>query len=334
MEFTNLTGFPARYQAGATTDTEMLGIIASKVTFALEDSGLVPVSDEEQAWPVFEKPFVFRGVGLAQELEFRQRGVDVLVFGNAVAPGGRPVREMDVSIRSGQLAYTVRVLGERFWRKAWRGLTPTEPEPFTEMPLTNDRAYGGAASFEGNEFQHAVNPEGRGFYMDKADAEGGPLPNLERPGQLIEEWTDNPRPACLYKPSGGSMDPAAVAGDPFEILPDILRDGFNQTVPELVVELEGLGDRLELEGFDPRGLLDLPLPALRGPTAHVSVGELRSRFPSTLSRLIVLVPERVLIATYLCLFRYLFRPEEKRSVELRWPEEPAQTPAAAGGHGG
>ena len=42
----------------------------------------------------------------------------------------------------------------------------------------------------------------------------------------------------------------------------------------------------------------------------------------------------VLIATYICLFRYLFRPEEKRSVELRWPEEAAQTPAAAGGHGG
>lgn len=334
MEFTNLTGFPARYQAGASTDTEMLGIIASKVTFVLEDGGLVPVTDEEEAWPVFEKPFLFRGVSLAQELEFRKRGVDVLVFGNAVAPGGRPVREMDVAVRSGQLHYSLRVFGDRYWQKSWGRLKPTEPEPFTEMPLTNDRAYGGAASFQGNELQHAVNPDGRGFYMEKAGAEGGPLPNLERPGQLIEAWTDSPQPACLYKPSGRNMDPEAAARDPYELVPEILRDTFNQTVRELVVEPEGLGDRLHLQGFDPQGAVEFPLPALRGPLAHVSVGELRSRFPSTLSTLVALVPERVLIATYVCLFRYVFRPEEKRAVVLRWPEQASQTPAVTERKGG
>jgi hypothetical protein len=329
MEFTNLTGFPAKFQPGGTTDSEMLGIVASKVTYLTEGARLVPVTDETQAWPVFDKPFFFRGVSLAQELEFRKRGIDVLVFGNAVVPAREPVPEMEVAIRSGRLDYRVRVIGDRIWNRSAGGLAPSEPKPFSEMPLTNERAYGGVATFDGADFHHAVNPDGRGFYMEEDQAAGGAMPNLERPDEPIGAWTDNPKPACLFKPTGRHMDADAPGDDPYASMPRVLRDTFNQAVPELVVEPGDLGERLELFGFDRRGALALPLPPVNGPTAHVAVGKLRSRFPSTLSTLLVLVPEGVVIATYLCLFRYLFRPQEKRTVMLRWSE--AGEPAAAGG---
>jgi hypothetical protein len=45
---------------------------------------------------------------------------------------------------------------------------------------------------------------------------------------------------------------------------------------------------------------------------------LKSRFPLFISTIVALVPQRVLVVSYLGLFRYLFRPEELRRAELRW----------------
>jgi hypothetical protein len=120
-------------------------------------------------------------------------------------------------------------------------------------------------------------------------------------------------------------------GDPLERIAASIGPSFNQAVPEFVVDPHDLGDVLHLEGFSEQGPLDLPMPPRTGPHAVAFVGELASRFPSVLSTLIVLVPERVCIATYVSLFRYLFRPREKRYVELRPADAPTTAPEKAGG---
>ena len=89
MEFLNSTAFPSKLIAGSTSDREMLYSVACKVTYLLENDVLVPVGSD-QAWPIFEKRFVLDGVFLGADVEFRRSGIDILVFGDATAPGGEP----------------------------------------------------------------------------------------------------------------------------------------------------------------------------------------------------------------------------------------------------
>lgn len=318
MDFTNSTDVPAEMLVGSTGDREMLCIVASKVTYRIDEGGGLVLVTGEDAWPVFEEPFVFRSVDLAPDLDFRKQGIDLVVFAKATAPHAEPVPAMRLGIECGDLRHEIDVFGERRWTKSGRGLAPSEPEPFVEMPLTNDRAYGGAASWEGVEMEHPVNPDGKGFYLSEEEAVDSPLPNLERPSDRIGAWSDQPGPACLYRAQGVEIDPEeAESEDPEALVASQMQTMFNQTVPELIADPEGWGDHLRLSGFSRSGELVFPVPEVGGPTAHASIGNLQSRFPSTLSSLIVLVPERIMIATYVCLFRYLFRPEEIRSVALR-----------------
>ena len=201
MEFVNQTPYPAKFLTGSTGEREIIGIVACKVTYRLRDKTLVPVTGEE-AWPVFDKPFEFEGVPLSPEVDFRKKGVDILVFGPAVAPAGKPVSRMNVTAVCGQVRHSVAVFGDRVWKNSAQGLTPSDPVPFTTMPLTNDRAYGGSALMAGAEVVHTINPAGRGLLFEQKEAEGTHLPNLEEPGAQITDWRDMPRPACWFKPTG------------------------------------------------------------------------------------------------------------------------------------
>jgi len=320
MDFTNRTPFPAKLLTGSTGEREILAIVACKVTYRLEQERLVPVTGDD-AWPVFDKPYEFEKVSLAPDLEFRKRGIDILVFGKVIAPQGKAVRSMRVAVECGQIRHQVAVFGDRVWRKAMLRFVPSEPEPFLEMPLTNDRAFGGKAKMYGAEVAHPINPDGRGFLFEKEEVEGTPLPNIEDPDALIKTWQDKPRPACFFKPLGilekKNLPEEHPERVPFRVMPTL----FNQAVPELVAQPEDLGDSLRLIGFAPDGDIVFPMPSVKGPSVHARVGDLQSRFPATLSTLLVLAPERVLVASYLALFRYLMRPMEKRQAELKWPED-------------
>lgn len=320
MEFVNKTPFPAKFLTGSTGEHEIIGIVACKVTYRLEDEIIIPVTGQE-AWPVFDKPFEFKGIPLAPEVDFRKNGIDILVFGNAVAPDKKPVPWMSVSAVCGQIHHRLTVFGDRVWKNSGQGLSPSDPVPFITMPLTNDRAFGGAALMAGAEVLHPINPEGRGFLYEQQGAEGTPLPNLEDPDALIENWRDMPRPACWFKPAG--MLRAKDAPEiPPEQLPVVMMElMFNQAVPEFVAQPEELGETLHLSGFSADGDVVFPMPGTQGPTAEVHVGDLKGRFPATLATLIALPRENVLIATYRALFRYLMRPQEKRRTELKWSED-------------
>jgi hypothetical protein len=165
---------------------------------------------------------------------------------------------------------------------------------------------------------HPINPIGRGFYLSPEMAEEQPLPNLEFPDALIRTLEDRPPPACFFKPQGSLLVKLDRENDIDQLFRDSVRYGFNQTIPALVASLEDLGPGLRLYGFSPEGDITFPMPPHSGPTAHVTTGARRSRFPSTLSTIVALVDEQVLVATYLCAFRYLMQPLEKRRVELRW----------------
>lgn len=111
---------------------------------------------------------------------------EVVVSGDALAPGGRPVPHLDVSVevaREGgrRTAKLLRVSGDRYWGMDVIDREPvlSPPRPFTEMPLTFERAFGGAG--------HPTNPDGRGHDAVRRLARGEPvaLPNVEDRRHLI-----------------------------------------------------------------------------------------------------------------------------------------------------
>ncbi len=113
---------------------------------------------------------------------------EVLVTGKCFTPGGEPRPASQVSFTVGSINKTLNVFGNRYWKLTPGGRFISEPEPFTEMPITWDRGFGG------RDFKK--NPLGKG--MDKVTMPDGkevlPLPNIEDPQNMIGSPSDRPEP--------------------------------------------------------------------------------------------------------------------------------------------
>lgn len=140
-------------------------------------------------------------------------GLEVALLGAAYPEGGAPTTERYVRMRVGDLTRSLRVVGDR----EWAGGVASSPQPFTRMPLTWERAFGGTAEVWIDDHTalpllHRWNALGRGLdaeAMAKAVAEhhgAAPsfprleytrmLPNLEHPASPITSPRDEPEPYC------------------------------------------------------------------------------------------------------------------------------------------
>lgn len=143
------------------------------------DQALLPFAAKELGEQVFD-------LGMP-----KPRG-ELLVYGAAQAPGGRPVGGLDVTVRLGTIEKTLRVLGDRFWVPDRDGSAAmTDPRPFTEMPLDYAHAFGGP--------DFKKNPKGKGHGAEALLRTGqpAPLPNLEDPRHPVLLPTDTRDPACF-----------------------------------------------------------------------------------------------------------------------------------------
>lgn len=96
---------------------------------------------------------------------------EVMLCGAAHAP--KPVEAMQVRLQCGPVDKRLRVIGDRRWDRTWtRSICVHVPAPFTRMPLTLDRAYGGA--------DHD-NPLGCGHLppLSWLQVQAGRMPNIE-----------------------------------------------------------------------------------------------------------------------------------------------------------
>lgn len=112
---------------------------------------------------------------------------EFLVHGRVYAPGGTPVAACAARARVGAHEKVLFAFGDR----NWNGSTPTDAQPFTEMPLAWTQAYGGA--------DYPANPLGKGS-LPVLQADGSkrrPLPNLEHAKQRIVQPEDRPDPASF-----------------------------------------------------------------------------------------------------------------------------------------
>ena len=122
---------------------------------------------------------------------------DLLVSGHAWPGGGRSVTAMRAGIAMGSWRKELAVFGDRIWELGATGIAATRPLPFTSMPITYDRAFGGPGS--------RSNPDGRG--MGGGDR-GARLPNIEHPDRQIAQPTARPEPAG-FGPLGPYWRPRA-----------------------------------------------------------------------------------------------------------------------------
>jgi uncharacterized protein YjbI with pentapeptide repeats len=116
---------------------------------------------------------------------------EVLVFGEAFAPGGQPRPAFRVRAQVGPVDKTIYVVGKRRWVRG----VPSEPEPLERIALGWDKAFGGPG--------FALNPGGMGFAPIEENGEKVHyLPHLEDPNRLLTSPRQQPPPAGF-----GPLDP-------------------------------------------------------------------------------------------------------------------------------
>jgi hypothetical protein len=179
---------------------------------------------------------------------------------------------MAVSVSVAERQTVLRVVGDRVWR---RDGTATAPEPFTEMPLVWERAYGGRHASGEREFAEQRNPVGCGFLgeRDPSELEGSPAPNLLDPQAPLERLGDEAVPAC-FAPSAGAWLPRREFAGTYDAawqrgrapyLPDDFDPRFLQCATgELCFErfLQGT-EAVRIGGMTLEGPIEFTVPTVR-----------------------------------------------------------------------
>ena len=209
---------------------------------------------------------------------------EVVLLGQAHAPGGAPCPRMHVSLAVGSARRELLVSGDRRWERQHFRQRPNDPEPFTVMPLTWERAFGGTCAVEIDresfiDLCDVRNPVGRGW--DPApDAEalarqmnspkGYPhfdatrlLPNVERPQSPVTAWEDAPEPACWAPvPTTSSVHALRVMQDGPDG-PQIGPGVYHRAHPDWVLPgVPEAGARVSAQGVTAHGSWAFALPRL------------------------------------------------------------------------
>jgi hypothetical protein len=251
----------------------------------------VPVVMADQPWG---EPAA-SSLRYASDLTLTKPATDVMMVGTAHAPAGRRVTEMDVALRVGPLSKTVRVFGDRVWRKGLLSAAASSPQPFDRMPLVYERSFGGtdrSHEAEGKMEDEPRNPVGRGFRGKKSSlpVEDTPLPNLEEPRHLIKGLKDAPPPANFgpiaahWQPRrsyAGTYDEAWQKNRCPYLPADFDLRFCNAAHPDLVAKgyLQG-GEPVEVVGASPRGTLHFALPRVQVRVIYTIAGEKVEKTPN------------------------------------------------------
>ncbi len=204
LEIQNKTPYAAAIAPGLDATGRDLAIVAIKASFAIDAANMrLTVADEQE--PVAHATAFAGEPGFSSllrdcETSPAKPGTDIALYGSAYTPDGKEAESVDAGLRVGPVQKAVRVFGDRVWQSGFGSWRASKPRPFTRMPLSYERAYGGKDQL-GDKPETADweprNPIGAGFAISgrKDRLEGRPLPNLEDPNQPIRHWRDRPPPA-------------------------------------------------------------------------------------------------------------------------------------------
>ncbi len=244
---TNTTGMPAELTVATDKHGRDHCVIVVKGTFDVRDNGDTRPSEVQEPLILADVPFgAPESSCIKYECEFslHKPRADLIVNGKAIAPGGKPAKDVMVALEIGVVRKEARVFGDRHWQKGILSFSATEPVPFLEMPLRFERAFGGSdhshesPKYHGTEIRNTM---GVGFRKnsDGATIEGTLLPNLEHPKKLMQNWSDTPPPVGFGVVSRNWQPRSKFAGtydqrwldDRFPFLPEDFDDHYFQSAP-------------------------------------------------------------------------------------------------------
>ena len=249
MELINATRMTAGYNMGLEVSGRELLVVVIKGTFVLPQAGeqvrlhnkQLPLimADTFTGEPGFSSP--------VDEIDFapRKPACDVLLNGSAHAPAGREVFRQRVSLSVGPMEKSFNVLGNRRWKAGLTGITASEPEAFSLMPISYDVAFGGADRHGEDKSEHDAylpNPIGRGWHkrLKNAWVDGQPLPSTEELGASVSFPSDKYKPMSFGPLARGWPARARFAGtyddqwlaEVFPFLPKDFDERYYQAAPE------------------------------------------------------------------------------------------------------
>lgn len=325
MELINNTPFAVHLARTQTLYRDlMMAIVVIKASYEITPEG-VPQQAQEQL-PVSEEDVTTALGSIDGDVAPVKQGCDLVVLGHAHTPSGRPARQHRVEVRLGSWRRQLLVLGDRVWCKRGGLLVASEPEPFVQMPLTYDRAFGGVASAGPFETAHSDNPHGIGYVHLPEQAEGKPLPNLEELDQRITRWSDRPLPAGVAPlPRHSAMRVARGArADVEEGVTRVLPGLFSMAHPRMLLDEYPARQRLDLEGMRPEGAWGFALPDL--PVwLDVALGERVAQLPAAVDTLCVFPDYARFFLVARRAFIYRILPRRQRNITVRTGALPPAT---------
>jgi hypothetical protein len=357
MDLVNETDLQAALFRSVLPDPDrLMGVVVARATYSLDARGGL-TRDMDDPVPVSRDPIPLPSGELPGDQVPRKEGVDLLALGHVRAPDETPVVQLPVTLMVGEFVASVMVYGDRAWRRkparpppasgSMRRAMPTaasvaasaedarveyepsDPDPFTELPMTWERAYGGAAEIDGRRIPHPDNALGRGYLVPGAPVEGVPLPNLEDPAALLRRCDENPRPLCLAPLPRGSLFQSEDATSVDEETGAMVVHArfFNVAHPRFRVPALLGGEDVTLTGMTAGGPFAFTVPSL---PLHVEVllEKRRYSFPIRVDTLCLLPDERRVVLTWRAPFTYRYIREEVRVARLWQSARSAATPSS------
>ncbi|MBS1929197.1 MAG: DUF2169 domain-containing protein [Chitinophagaceae bacterium] len=316
MDLINHTPFPSIMFRAGIDDNKYAMSVATRVTYDISGNS-IQVSEDQQAWaPQYQAVQTKYGF-LESDYVYRRGAVDILVMGNAKAPNNSPVPYMEVEVHfNKKRIHRIAIFGNRKWEKTIFGTAISTPEPFTEMPLILENAFGGMADWDGVKLPFQNNPSGKGYYFSKEDSLNNPLPNIEDPNCLIKKWSDQPDPTGVCSTPQLSELHARnnVSFDDQGKVTKYDPKFYNTAFPAMLVDKVIPGDTLDITGMGDQAF------SFRIPSCElvmkVSMNERFKEWPMYIEQVGLIVDEQKAFITYRYPINYIVTPMETRTCEI------------------
>jgi hypothetical protein len=291
MNLLNGSGMAAGYTVALDKEGYEHVVVVVKGTFTLPRPGETPKLAEEQVPLVDADQFTGEPGRSATLVEcdyvLEKPYCDVLLNGSAHAPGGRPVERIAVGLQVGAMRKSFVVWGNREWRASGVGYAPSEPEPFTRLPISYDNAFGGTDERMRDPAQirsYLPNPIGRGWHhhIYRELLIGAPVSNTEEIRDPVRDPGGRYRPMAFGPIGRGWPSRIGYAGtydqhwtdNVFPFLPADFDSRYFQCAAndQQVPHLRG-GEPVVMINLTPDERREFALPAVDTPVVFI-----RSRF--------------------------------------------------------
>jgi hypothetical protein len=273
----NATPFAAERTWFRDSDGVEHWLIIIKATFEIDLEGYQNLANEQA--PVTRVP-VFGGdpasSALIEESDFvlKKTRTDVLLEGHAYAPNARPVEQVSVRMKVGDIDKILNIVGERALSAGLTGPRISAPRPFEKMLICYERSFGGTDLSSEDPTKHAwepTNPVGVGFGVRMDYVTDKPAPNIEYPnapyrhhrkgraagfGPIARHWSPRVELAGTYD--------KAWEKNRLPLPPEDFDEAFYQCAPldQQSNQLMQGYEKVQLVNLTPEGYLEFFLPKI------------------------------------------------------------------------